>query len=666
MTGWLYFWLAALLSTAYLGTLGYPLVAFFLRGKRSLLTLLLAPAAAVSFLGVAAVGFHYLHIPWAALTFLVTWGIVWLIFLILKLTVWTPDKETLRSSTSLTVLGVGLLTAATATILFAYRLQFPDSISQTFDAVFHLNQTELFMRRADASSLHVALTAKNQWQGFYPAVWHGIAALIGILTKVNAPVATNILSIFVIAILWPASVGSLAYVIGGKKRGKLIPLAMVASLAFVQFPFHLLDYGVLYPTLIAYALVPALLAVLISIVNLDSITDFIAGVVGFAIMSIGLSLAHPSADFVLFLIGLPLLFRFGRNLMGLVSKNLVLGSLAGAVVMAGSAVAVNYVSLKLPMTAHQRLSPPEWGPVYPTYRKPFWYLATGALGIPEPERAWVYSLVLQLLILAGMIWAVKNKQLWMIFSYLTFGAFTAGAFFITGPLRAYLYGLWYSDLNRIYSAFVIIQVPLLAAGLLYVFEKLQVYLSINNLERGRATQVGLLAASSLALVFFASSGPLSAQLFRVGLSYDFDETRVDSNELLDANEREFLYKVPEYVPEGDAIIGNPWNGSGLVQAFVEREALFPHVHNSNNPDARYLAEHLNEAKSDPKVCQIVNEYKAYYVLEMGDYWLWGGFDPGRRFQHYPGLENLISDGVAEPVYVDPDGFDRILKITACN
>ena len=69
--------------------------------------------------------------------------------------------------------------------------------------------------------------------------------------------------------------------------------------------------------------------------------------------------------------------------------------------------------------------------------------------------------------------------------------------------------------------------------------------------------------------------------------------------------------------------------------------------------------YLNRAATDPRVCDVVEDLDAYYVLDFGDQEINGGYHLGA----YQGLQDLEEDGVAETGYGSGDA--KLLAVTAC-
>ena len=129
----------------------------------------------------------------------------------------------------------------------------PESISQTFDNVFHLNAVRWAMESGNSSPLNLgAFTGISA----YPSAWHAMTSLVALATGVSVPVAVNVTNIAIGAIVWPLGCLFLVQRLVGQRVVATV-LAMIFVPAFSGFPLMMIDWGVLYPNLLSIALLPA-------------------------------------------------------------------------------------------------------------------------------------------------------------------------------------------------------------------------------------------------------------------------------------------------------------------------------------------------------------------------------------------------------------------------
>lgn len=81
----------------------------------------------------------------------------------------------------------------------------PESFSQTFDAIFHLNAVRWIVEHGNGSSLTMAMTSGDAAPSFYPLAWHDLASLVMMTTGTSSPAAaTNAVIMAVAALVWVA------------------------------------------------------------------------------------------------------------------------------------------------------------------------------------------------------------------------------------------------------------------------------------------------------------------------------------------------------------------------------------------------------------------------------------------------------------------------------
>ncbi|MDQ4137235.1 MAG: hypothetical protein M3116_00100, partial [Actinomycetota bacterium] len=150
-----------------------------------------------------------------------------------------------------------------AAAIVAFRGLALDAVNSTYDGVFHLNAVAYILGTGNGSSIELYRMAHpgNDPIEFYPAAWHDLVAATVQLTGASVPLATNATWIAVTAAVWIPGVVYLAVTAFGR-GGQLLTALLAAPLAtaFAAAPYLLLDWGTLFPTGLAYALLPAGLA----------------------------------------------------------------------------------------------------------------------------------------------------------------------------------------------------------------------------------------------------------------------------------------------------------------------------------------------------------------------------------------------------------------------
>jgi hypothetical protein len=579
----------------------------------------------------------------------------------------TPWQVWLAVAISGLAIGIGVI-AAVGTA---------DSVSQSYDAVFHLNAAAYVLQEGDASSFHLyRLSNPGDDVEFYPAAWHAFTAMIAQLSGAGIPAAMNAAWVAVSLGVWVPGAVVLTDTLAGRTRNRTLLLAAAAILAsaFPAFPLLLLEWGTLYPTGLAYAQLPVGLALLVLAVlsprgsaplrEPDPVRLRPWLLLG--LWAIAAAFAHPRSlpTFAVFVAPLAvyLLVRWARRrwLEGARRRvSLVLaGVAAGILLVAGAAVAVVFrfydvgarpISDRLnggPATARQG------------FLESLVQGITHSVVLGRPEAPLAPLLLLTVLTIVGLWLAVRRPQYrWIVVAYvglILLYAFAAGS---NSDLAKLLTGLWYKDKYRLMAALPILAVPLAAAGLTAAIGSLRSRLAPR---RGAWASMGVLGVAALAVVAGTSWFSPSQAETRGSVGRLFSVPQATDQEILSADDRDLLEQLPSHVPEGERVAGNPWDGASLSWALGEREPLFPHLTGNWDADRRLVAQELDQAASDPAVCQALDRLDTNYLVHSPDL-LWGGspeaafFDPITAAAGAPGFEEVARSG--ESV---------LYRITACD
>lgn len=528
----------------------------------------------------------------------------------------------------------------------------PDWPSQTYDAIFHLNSVQQILDTGNGSTLALNLGSPGSAFAFYPAAWHDVVSLVVQLSGVEIVVAANAVTFAIACISWPISCLFLARQLFGKQILALI-LTGVLSSAFVAFPLLMAQYGVLYPYLLAISLTPVAVGLLVMAAGKSSEPGLETParwlMLGWVL--VGLAVAHPSAPFAVMVIALPLLVQAlveylyrlradsrGRR-RGVVVTVLFLAACVACVIAWQFA----------------RTSDDAWQPYQTTAQA----IGAALLNAPQDRPA---ILVPSALMVIGISVAVRRKtHLWVAFSWgLLVFLFVVASSWLPSPLRTAFVGLWYNNSPRLMALLPIMALPLATEGGLATIRWIQKRLldaqprSFASVDYRRWLAVGATILAVAAVVPPAHGNSTRAAEEQLAEAYQLS----DASAVLTPDELTMFGRVSAETPHDAVIAGNPWNGSGLVYAYTDRKALFPHVAGSWSADRWYVAEHL--AQASPELCNAVRKYHVTYVLDFGQLYLFRG-DP--RAEKYPGFNNLETSGAV--ILVDKVGMTKLYKVTAC-
>lgn len=620
-------------------------------GARGITFLGLGVTSSVSAVAVSSVVAPLVGLPWNLVSpFLVSLPLAAIGFALRRFFVRPPAPGPAREWSS--VFGWGLAAVALGGSLVALSvlpaIGHPDSPSQTYDAIFHLNAVQWVLDTTDASPIDMTMSTPGSSSSFYPTPWHAIVAIVVQLTGAGVVVATNAVAVGTVAFVWPLACVFLARALFGPVRLALV-LAGALSAAFASFPIVLLGFGVLYPNLLAVSLLPIALGLLVMALRQDSGATLkpVAPALLTAWVVLGMSVAHPNALFSFFALSAPLLVQgcvvFARRRRH--EPHAALPILAAVLALAAA------FALEAFLWTRVATSDNAWLP-----DRPFLVSVTEA-ALSGPGDLTI-GFAAALFVLAGVVITLFHRRLlWLSVSWAV--AVLLFAFANGGPVGAFrdaITGLWYNDSFRLAALLPVVAVPLAVQGLLTIIRFAQRWAerALPAGTRARAVPTVVAVAALAVAVVATQFGNMPAARFDLATTYELG----DKSPLLGDAERDFFATVARIVPPGSVIAGNPWNGSSLVYAYTGRPALFPHVGGSYPQSYRDLAEGL--AQGTPAACAAAAELGVDYVLDFGELYV---FANDKRAQAYEGITSVDDSSVLS--VVAEDAGLKLYEVTGC-
>ncbi|MGV9367243.1 DUF6541 family protein [Amycolatopsis sp. NPDC003731] len=601
-------WLGAvplvLLCGALLVLPGIPFT--YLLGLRRLAMVALAPIVVVAVVSVTAVVASKLGLRWSPLLLLFvfagTAGVFGVVVLALRKRLPPPARGDRLAAVGTAVAGLGAaLVLGVLTVRAA--IGSPEELAKTDDSSFHYNAVATILNSGDASTLMIdTLGVPDRVRGFYPAGWHDLGSLFVMLTGISVPAAANILSVTIALVVWPLGCVLLMRQLAGPSRAAL-GLAGLLSVAFGAFPWELLGWGILWPNLLGLSLVPAGVAVVVSMAGLaeDDVIGRGRAWLLAPVLLTAVAIAHPNAVISLAAITTPVVvvglaraaarrYRAGRRAPAAL--------FAAPIVLAAPLywlVVVRWGVFAGPMSADSA-----------PFESPSQALGEVLTGATNHNGA---GWVLALLVILGAVSCFRQRsRRWLVAGHVVSGGLYVLAAGVPGSTRRIFTGFWYTDSHRLAAMLPITGVPLAVIGVLAVVTALRGRLAPDGVARRLGPAAApILAACALLLV----TG---------GLHFSDHRNRVlaaypKATPLVSPDEYALFTRIGRQTEPGTIVAQRPYNGSPAVLALTGRQVLFPQLNLGRlTPDQVYLAQHLNQAASDPKVCEIVDRLQVRYLL----------------------------------------------------
>ena len=624
-----------------------------------------APLLSIAVISLAAivtgkVGIHWGVIP--LLVFMVVLvGILWGAYYLLGKRLEVPQPFSLKGVSlgwplAGAIVGGALLSHTTRDMVYG-----PEAFSQSLDNSFHLNAIQWIEDHGDASSLTLgALADTHHSPVFYPAGWHDLVYLVYSSCGVSIPTATIVTILVTVGFIWSFSFIALALSI--PKVSRLQALAIPAvTCGFFAYPGLLLRWGVLYPNLIGYAVMPAAIALIILTVRAvvkgrnqrlwTLIPTLLLGLIGCA-------LAHPNALVSVAVFVVPFLLAMIGKVVRIYRKSRQTAIAGGIILVAlATCVAVWY------MIRPGEFASNTWTSVMSEGEAVYQFLFFGLENANQLGDKFEPSYIMAFLTLWGAGYLIyKRRNLWIITSWILVGyLWVISASVERGPFRMLMVSPWYTDHFRLATLVVLPGVILSGIGLGAIVQSVLKFVlaRLPRVNDTRYPQVLLVASAVIVLVaagFTSRTQAVHDATLAVSKEYRIEPSSV----VVSSDEMNVIEHIPDYVPQGDIIANNPWDGSPYIYSLVHRNLTGYHFDFKTDEKYRPIYKHLKDAKTDPEVCKVVNENNVHWYVHFKNPL---NFGPDAQ-NLYDGMSDAVENGVLTPVYTS--GEMGLYRISACD
>ena len=506
-----------------------------------------------------------------------------------------------------------------------------------------------------------AVSAADQQPAFYPAGWHDFVYLIYNTTGTSIATATIVMILLVAGIIWPCSLVAMCLSIPHLRRLQALAIPALTC-GFFAFPGLLLFWGVLFPNLLGYALLPAFVALLSHMIQLLARREY-SFVLSLSLTILvglgGLALVHPNAVVSAAVFAVPMLLGGVVQVLrtrGASTRERLVGTGVLVALIAGCVAAW---SVLRPSQEASEL----WTSIMSEGEAVYQFLFLGLENANPLGGNFAPAYLVGFLALWGVGYLLyKRRNLWLIGSWMLVGyMWIVAASVPRGDFRLLMVGPWYTDHFRLAALVVFPSVLLAGIGLGGAVEGLFVrimhYIPREKHAKVAPAMMGAAMVLVLAVAGLSSRTPaMHDATLEVAKRYQVTPT----SDILNQDEMNVINEIPKIVPKGDTIVNNPWDGSAYIYALADRHLTSYHFEFQTSPKYAAILNDLKDARTNPEVCREVNEYKAHWYVHLENQ---GNFGPSEQ-KNYAGLVAAIDSDVLTPVY--SSGPMTLYRISACD
>ena len=555
------------------------------------------------------------------------------------------------------VLGGFLTLHATQHMVFG-----PEAFSQTLDNSFHMNAIRWIQEHGDASSLTMgAVAAANQEPTFYPAGWHDFVYLIYSTTGTSIATATIVMILLAAGIIWPCSLVAMCLSIPHLRPLQALAIPALTC-GFFAFPGLLLFWGVLFPNLLGYALLPAFVALLLHMIQLMVRREYsfmlslsLTILVGLG----GLALVHPNAVVSAAVFAVPMLLGGVVQVLrsrGASTRERLVGTGVLVALIAGC------VSIWLTLRPSEEASD-LWTAIMSEGEAVYQFLFLGMENANPLGGNFAPAYLVGFLALWGVGYLLyKRRNLWLIGSWMLVGyMWIVAASVPRGDFRLLMVAPWYTDHFRLAALVVFPAVLLAGIGLGGAVEGLFVRI-MHAIPREKHARIApaMMGASMVLVLAVAGLSSRTQAMHDATLQVANRYQVTPTSDILNQDEMNVINEIQKIVPKGDVIANNPWDGSAYIYALADRHLTSYHFEFQTSPKYAAILNDLKDARTNPEVCRVVNEYNVHWYVHLENQ---GNFGPSQQ-KNYDGMVAAIGTDVLTPVY--SSGPMTLYRISACD
>lgn len=612
---------------AYLfGTLIIYLPGFFLLRTLNFtpsFSVLLSPIASIGVFITLTILYGFLAIPCSPVSVFI---FPTLSFVILSFLSRRKGKDALSISFSfskielcilLLYIAIGILLC---TIFFVKPLDGPNSFSNGYDNITHLNLVRSFLESGTWSTLTTSnylsteISPMESFGNFYPSGWHHLVALTAQSLNVSIPLSANAINAVLISIVYPSSIFFLLYSLF-KKDHLLIICGSIIALGFTAFPWSFFFRGPLYSNLISFCLMPLVLAAFVLFIQhniLKSNPLRFATIAIISVVALAATQTNTLFSCLIFITSFLASYLYNNPFF---TNRIPNKRILGPVFVITLATIVWATCLNLPFL--QSVVTFNWKNDLSTTNALF-TLGSLALSASVPQ------IVLAILVPVGVIFLVSKKTVWLLFPALFMAIAYLECRCGSDPLKHLLAGFWYTDSYRLAGNLAIFLIPIAASGLRTAISLIKTVLDncFNDLQliTHNFTVAAIVLFVFICINYFPNyTYPKTDQKVTTAFGFVYQEITKDFSTKIEQpyniQEQEFIEKVLKITQKDSLIINQPNDGSIFAYGINGINTYYRLIILPNETDeSKTVRTELNTYTENKEVWQAVKATGAKYVL----------------------------------------------------
>lgn len=556
------------------------------------------------------------------------------------------------------------------TFVFVKELDGPGSFIQEYDNWSHLGGVQMFLDTGVFSSFRTSLYHLSETDvaspfieggGFYPSAWQTIVAFVVSICHVPVTVGTNAVNALLIGTVCPLSMYVLLKTLFPHDR-LVVASGVLLVLACTSFPWDFVIFGPLYPNLMSYAMLPAVIAVFIVLVKKSDISLLLRDGILFVIGCCAIVFTQPNGIFTAALFLAPFCVHevYTRAIEHGVTRRQARG--AGCIT-----VFVIFVIWMLFYNAPAlailtRFVWPKTVNIYQACADVVLFSMTS-----HPVQ-----LLLTAFIIIGIVKITSQPRMrWIIVSYVLMSLGYVLSVATEGELKHIVGGFWYTDSHRLAANVGLVAVVIAAVGLAsvgqfciarFVAYRTRVAPTQHTRKRGIAI-VGIVVV--LIFVYYPSFDVKGLGRLTTAFGDLRDTIHVQNDtkvsNVLDEKKQAFLRQVKETVPTDASIINSPNDGSGFAYGLYDmrmyyRQFSVPENPEKETPESQLIRLQLNTISSNSQVREAVKKTGLRYVVLLDQ----GHPDRDEERRYFTVYSPHDWEGI-QSIKDDTPGFRTVLK-----